>query len=261
MSKNNYWLERLSEIAQDTFDENNEQMQKELLKLYKSLMRQIAKEVDDIYFKLLEDNVARTDIWTYKHYKSLSKKLSLLIAKLGANEEALLYKQLEIALREVYQGTILPNTSQAIIDEMVIKQLLATSWSEKHFSQAIWDNKAKMLEVLKASITESVALGKSKDKAVEAIMQKCNNSFKNADRLVRTELMAVINNGQKQRYKEAGYTKVKILVAEDERLCDECMKNDGKIFNIDDVRGILPTHPRCRCTYLAVLNSKKLGES
>lgn len=241
MMKNSYWQERVSEVAQELFDEHNEILQRKLLKLYQKSMKQITKEVELLYYKLLEDTITRTDIWSYKHYQTLSKKLSILLAELGAKEETLLNQHLEESLKAIYKRTVLPKANSMVLNEMVIKQLIATSWSEKHFSQAIWDNKAKMIETLKTTLSESIVLGKSKDKAVESIMKKCNVGFRDADRLVRTELMHMINEGQKRKYKDAGYTKVKVLVADDERLCEDCMQNDGKVFDLNEVS--LPQHP------------------
>ena len=207
-----YWTKRISEVAQKQFDMTYAEMEKELKAIYEEMSKKMAKEVDDIYFKLLEDEIKRTDIWTYKHYRDLSKRMSVLAAKVGAKEEKILNKQLEIALREVYKDTQLPGASFSLINETLIKRLISTPWSEKHFSQAVWDNKQKMLDTLKKGLTESIVLGTSKDKAVEEVMKKCKVGFNTADRLVRTELMAVINQSQLEKFKDNGYTHVQVMV-------------------------------------------------
>ena len=58
------------------------------------------------------------------------------------------------------------------------------------------------------------------------------------------------------RYKDAGVTEYEILVAEDERLCNECGAMHGKRFPITEKQpGINapPFHPNCRCTIIPVL--------
>lgn len=261
MKHKEYWTKRINDVAQKQFDMTNDEMQKELKAIYESMANNMAKEVDDIYFRLLEDEITRTDIWTYKHYRDLSKRMSILAAKVGAKEQEILNKQLEIALREVYKGTPLPGASFSLINETLIRQLIATPWSEKHFSQAIWDNKAKMLEILKSGLTESIVLGKSKDETVKKLRDLIistnkdrgyKGAFADADRLVRTELMHMINEGQRQRYKENGYKQLEIYVMEDERLCEHCEPMNGKIVPIDSDE-VPPFHSRCRCGTIPVV--------
>lgn len=262
MNHKEYWTKRINDVAQKQFDMTNDEMQKELKAIYESMANKMAKEVDDIYFRLLEDEITRTDIWTYKHYRDLSKRMSILAAKVGAREQEILNKQLEIALREVYKGTPLPGASFSLINETLIQQLIATPWSEKHFSQAVWDNKAKMLEILKRGLTESIVLGKSKDETVKKLRDLIISTNKNkgykgafadADRLVRSELMHIINEGQRQRYKDNGYTELEIYVIEDERLCEKCEPMNGKIVPIDSDE-IPPIHSRCRCGTIPVVD-------
>lgn len=262
MNHKEYWTKRINDVAQKQFDMTNDEMQKELKAIYESMANKMAKEVDDIYFRLLEDEITRTDIWTYKHYRDLSKRMSILAAKVGSREQEILNKQLEIALREVYKGTPLPGASFSLINETLIQQLIATPWSEKHFSQAVWDNKAKMLEILKNGLTESIALGKSKDDTVKKLRDLIistnkdkgyKGAFADADRLVRTELMHMINEGQRQRYKDNGYKQLEIYVIEDERLCEKCEPMNGKIVPIDSDE-IPPIHSRCRCGTIPVVD-------
>lgn len=223
----------------------------------------MTQQVETIWFKLLEDEITRTDIWTYKHYRDLSKRMAVMAAKVGAREERILNTQLEIALKEIYKGTPLPpGTTFSLINETVVKQLIATPWSEKHFSQAIWDNKAKMLQILKDGLTKSIVLGESKDKTVvklrdlilkEKSDKTLHGAFADADRLVRTELQHTVIQGQIQRYKDNGYKELEIVTADDERTCEKCSALDGKIVPIDSDM-VSPFHSRCRCDMIPVID-------
>ena len=91
-----------------------------------------------------------------------------------------------------------------------------------------------------------------------------------ATMIARTEVSRVQNTGILQSYVNEGYTEVKILTAEDDHVCDLCLKyafefndtnityeNRGKekVHNISKlIKGGLfpPFHPLCRCTYLSV---------
>lgn len=96
-----------------------------------------------------------------------------------------------------------------------------------------------------------------------------------ATMIARTEISRVQNTGILQSYVNEGYTEVKILTAEDDHVCDLCLRyafefNDDegitfenrgneKVHNIIKlIKGGLfpPFHPVCRCTYLSVWKSK-----
>ena len=253
-----YWQKRIDETAQHRFDLTYEVMENETRKIYDKITREIAKEVTDMYYKLLDEDLSRTEIWTYKHYRDLAKNLNVQMVKLGLKEIDILNYNLEEALREIYVETPLPqNTpvkpSFSIIDDVQVQQIIARPWSEKHFVSTAWDNKSELVRILKKGITDSVVKGESKDKLVKVVMDKMKVGFDRADMVVRTELMHTINAGQIQRYKNNGYEKLEILVAEDERLCDECGEKHGKKVDVDST-DVPPFHPRCRCTVIPVLD-------
>lgn len=257
-----YWQKRIIETAHNRYDMSVDEMLKQTKRIYEDMQDWMAEEIDRIYFKLLEDDITRTDIWTYKHYRDLSKRIALNVARIGAKEEEILNVQLELALKEIYKETPIPGTSFSLINETVVRQLIATPWSEKHFSQAVWDNKAKMLEILKGGLTKSIVLGESKDKTVARIRDLIlstnkdkgfKGAFADADRLVRTELQHTVVQGQIQRYQDNEYKQLEIVVADDERLCEKCAALDGKIVPIDSDE-VPPFHSRCRCDVIPVID-------
>lgn len=96
-----------------------------------------------------------------------------------------------------------------------------------------------------------------------------------ATMIAKTEISRIQNTGILQSYVNEGYTEVKILTAEDNNVCDTCLRYAFE-FNEDDsviyenrgkerVHNILklikggnfpPFHPNCRCTYLSVWKTK-----
>lgn len=101
-----------------------------------------------------------------------------------------------------------------------------------------------------------------------------------ATMIARTEVSRSQNTGILQAYVDENYTEVKILTAEDDHVCATCLyyayqydkgaeltyANRGieRVHNIKKLiegRNFPPFHPLCRCTYLAVWESKnKLTE-
>lgn len=94
--------------------------------------------------------------------------------------------------------------------------------------------------------------------------------------IARTETSRIQNTGILQSYVNEGYTRVKILTAEDDNVCTICLeyafkfnKGDEVIFEnrgderVHEISDLLkggaypPFHPQCRCTYLSVWEGKE----
>ena len=93
--------------------------------------------------------------------------------------------------------------------------------------------------------------------------------------IARTETSRIQNTGILQSYVNEGYTRVKILTAEDDNVCTLCLryafeynKDDKIVFEnrgeelVHEIKDLLnggeypPFHPLCRCTYLSVWDGK-----
>lgn len=99
-----------------------------------------------------------------------------------------------------------------------------------------------------------VIQGKPVTQISKELSKRLDVSFNNSQRLVRTETMHYLNEGAKDRYKKAGIEKVKWCTAPDERTCPKCSGLNERIFDINDTP-IIPAHPRCRCTYIPVIET------
>ena len=136
---------------------------------------------------------------------------------------------------------------------------------------------------IKAKITEAVIAGehpytvapKILDVAEERLDGSNFTPKQRATMIARTEVSRVQNTGILQSYVNEGITEVKILTAEDDNVCDLCLKyafefnekdditfenrGEEKVHNISKlIKGgrFPPFHPLCRCTYLSVWESK-----
>lgn len=71
--------------------------------------------------------------------------------------------------------------------------------------------------------------------------------------LARTETVAAHAEGQLDGFERLGVkdlgVKAEWLTAGDLRVCPLCLANEGKIFSIEDARGMIPLHPNCRCSW------------
>ena len=98
---------------------------------------------------------------------------------------------------------------------------------------------------------------RKKQRLIEALIAAHNKS-EEVDRALRLWTRQVAHyadqsvvDGTIDGYKDAGVKKVKWVTAEDEKVCRECRKLDGKVFDIDKVPPRLHYHCRCTLTPLA----------
>jgi SPP1 gp7 family putative phage head morphogenesis protein len=68
--------------------------------------------------------------------------------------------------------------------------------------------------------------------------------------IARTELANAYTQGTLMRSREQGYSYVRVLASNDERVCPTCASRNGRVYPLDRVP--LPWHPRCRCVAVPV---------
>jgi SPP1 gp7 family putative phage head morphogenesis protein len=75
--------------------------------------------------------------------------------------------------------------------------------------------------------------------------------------LARTEIIRAHAEATLNRYQDFGIEgvtgEVKIEVAGD--ACERCKAIVGKVMTIDEARGLIPIHPRCRCGFKPVIKT------
>lgn len=260
-----YWEKRLDEIAQKALDDSSEETLRRMKRLYQDALKVIRKKISSLYDELLVDGeLSTTALYQYDRWQSLQQVLVNTLQELGEKEISLLTEALEAA----YIGTIgrtaeelaAPVAFTVVNKKAVAEAVKRQAIGGQHFSDRIWKNKDRLLQLLNKKITDVIMLGESKDKAVKAVMERFNVAFSDADRLVRTETMHTINSAQKAAYTSAGYTRYKFLAHIDKRTSDICRELNGQYFNFDDAQvgvNYPPMHPRCRSTVIPDLKSRK----
>jgi SPP1 gp7 family putative phage head morphogenesis protein len=242
-------------LSDSIFKKNTKELQKQLLKYYKQASKTIENEIANLYVKMLADGeISSNTLYSFSRYRNLQETISKEIYKIGKLEIESTQLTLLDSYKEIYLKTnekLGIDTSWTILNENFAKEVVNANFKGAKYSDRIWDNKSKLKQQLEKNIVDTVISGESKDKAVKAIIDRFGVAFSDSDRIVRTETMRVLNDGQKQSYKDNGYTKVEWLVEDDDRLCDECSPLDGKIFDINAVPSLI--HPNCRCTFIAVI--------
>jgi len=229
---------------------------------YRRISDRLIAELEAMYDKLIieaqDGKPLISHLYQYNKYYEMLGKIEKELLVLGDRQNRTLSRSLE----DMYEkNTKLVGESFNLgtsINPERVQEVISQTWVDGgvHWSQSIWNNQAKLTETIREGIIDCVSTGKTTDDFTKMLMGRFNVSYREANRLARTELMHVQNQSALDKYKEAGIEEYEILVADDERTCDECMEMDGKIFKMSEQEpGINypPFHPNCRCTVLAVI--------
>ena len=256
-----YWTKRLEQIANKSYDDSVKVM-KDLKHMYLQALDELEAAYEELYIRMLEDGeVSPLTQYKFNRYKKLEREFVEQLKKLGQEEVRMLEDLAISAYVAVAMETsgVLNYVFEPLQLHQMAQKAFEMNWKGSNFSSRIWNNKNKLLVRLKKMITDTIALGKSKDETVKDFMKVFNASFNDADRLVRTELMNIINQAQKDIYTQRGYRKYTLLPHYDNRTSEICQKlNTTREYEFKDAitgENYPPFHPRCRTITIPVIES------
>ena len=139
----------------------------------------------------------------------------------------------------------------AKLDESVVEDVLSYPWSGAMFSDRLWQNKQALLFHVRETITQGVMQGKSIPTMSKELSARMGQSYKAAERLIRTETTYFHGESDKAAYEAAGVDEYEYVATLDSRTCEVCAALDGKHFKLKDAQAGVnypPMHPNDRCT-------------
>lgn len=142
----------------------------------------------------------------------------------------------------------------AKMSNRIIAEILRNPWSGKTFSERIWANAKALEKALREIITSGMMTGQGTRKMAAALADSMGVSYRNAERLVRTEANYIANAAEIESYKECGIEQYRFLAVLDDRTSEVCAELDSSVFNVSEARAgenLPPMHPRCRSTTVA----------
>lgn len=137
------------------------------------------------------------------------------------------------------------------LDSIAVEKVIASRWSGKNFSQRIWTNTKLLSGVLRETISSGVHRGLSIPQMSKMVEDKMNGGYRNAVRLVRTEMNFVNNQAHADSMKDAGVEQYEFMAVMDGRTSQKCRERDGEHFLLEEKvvgENYPPLHPRCRST-------------
>lgn len=249
----NHW----DEIAQTQYS-NSDLMMDKLKVAYKRALRNLDKALSELYLKMLEDGeVSSLTLYKEDRYMNLYNSIAKEVDILNSIQKDIMQAGLSGAYRDTFEATAdALEYDASLLAEEQIERAVAMNWLGRNFSDSIETEKKKLFSQLNKSIIAIIILGKSKDDAAKILKDRLGASFSNADRLVRTETMFIINQSQKDAYVAAGYTQYKIMATLDSRTSEICRREDGNVYSFADVvAGVNypPLHCYCRSTVIPII--------
>lgn len=137
------------------------------------------------------------------------------------------------------------------IDRKAIEQTINTKWNGRNYSDSIWADRDKLVQVLNKTIPQAFSRGLSIKQMADEISSITNTSLNHAKTLARTEVNYIANQTDLKIYKQIGIEEYQYLATLDSRTTEICRELDGKIFPVSKAQvGINypPNHVCCRST-------------
>lgn len=225
-----------------------------------------AAAVDSAILKELNTLAMRSRI---SRLEKLYSETLVELQKLGERSEAAIGDFLKTAGRERYlQGLYdLGSVGKLAIpvsklNPANLEKTLAARWEGGNYSTRIWKNTTKLAKTLKATISQGLHRGLSIDKMSKAIDRDMRAGYKNAERLVRTEMNFVQTRMAADSMSAAGLDEYEFVAVLDHRTTQRCQALDGTTHLIEEMQqgaNAPPMHPRCRSTITATFSESLKG--
>ncbi|WP_138751811.1 minor capsid protein [Paenibacillus sinopodophylli] len=138
------------------------------------------------------------------------------------------------------------------IDTKTLESIVARPWIGSNYSKRIWGNTDKLVVRLQTDFTQAIIRGESNTKLARQLEVDMGVSFRQAERLVRTESSFIQNEASYDSYKQSEVVgKYRYLATLDSRTSTACRGMDNKVFDLKDKQiGVTwpPLHANCRST-------------
>lgn len=269
--QNNYWETRIQKI----YDKHQKELSVD--DLYRSVYESLHNEVKDLYSALKERDLTRTELYKSAKFLSFRKDLSRRLTDISGSLNDRLGKTLIKAYKDAglaAKDSIGKKSVWTVQNRHMAEACIERSWAGDSFSNRIWKNRTQLAKQIEQDISGIVITGMgrnqllkelngldyrerfhppdgaSQDEAEQALEAYLQRGRRQADCLVRTELMHTLNTAQIETYRGEG---VNYLEFECEpTACPDCLAiAENNPYPINKIPCEI-RHPNCRCTWLAV---------
>lgn len=181
-------------------------------KAYRGQYLTISRRLDDLYIEAQRrGDLSRTKLWNYRAYRGIEADLRQFCEANVNQQRDAMYRCLDRVFEDVigaspdrfnHEKYILPYSPRAIID---------TAWSGDHFSNRIWRNTEQLADQIRVEAQQVVMGLRSPEIVKRDLMTVYDVGYKQASRLVDTEVSYVLNKANLENYRRLEMTKVTIV--------------------------------------------------
>lgn len=137
------------------------------------------------------------------------------------------------------------DVSKSAINKLVDGKIKGIDWSDR-----IWANQDALKNDVNRIMKQALLTHTNPVSQTKLIRDRYNVTEKQARRLLRTESARVMAQQGIDNAKDLGYTKV--MWVTNTAACRICMPHDGKTYALNEADGMIPQHPNCLCSWVAV---------
>lgn len=154
-------------------------------------------------------------------------------------------------------GFDLPEASVDVAMNRPIHQETLQTMYRRHF-RALEGVTQEMDRQMSRTLTEGFAQGHHPRKMASELNDRIDKiGITRARTIAQTETIRTHATSTLDSYERSDTEQVvketEFSDSDDARVCDECEDLDETTYAVDEARGIIPVHPRCRCSFLPVL--------
>lgn len=270
-----YWKRREMRQRMQLYNKTVEELDRELGRQYmrvsKDLKRLFMSAIEE--FKNKDGVIEPGELYRSDRYYKLMNQCNDELSKLALKQTKAIDSKLVTVYKEqsLIEKDVLGDRFglYTVVDTQAAKQVVQSIWCAdgKDLSNRIWKNKDLLMQKLEDGLFDFVSRGQPTAQLVSSLIadqigptaaeygnifdDAFREAYNNARRLVRTETAHVQNKATQDRYKDAGFTKYRIIAEPD--CCEVCADLAEQIFDIDEL--VIPAHPNCRCAMAALTES------
>lgn len=268
---NRFWRRREMRQRARLFNKSVTELDNELGRQYKRVGDLIKRELLSMLEELRgRDGVIQpSDLYSSKRYYQMLNEVNAELDRLALKD----MKVIENKLLDVYEKQSRLTADDFglyySIDKDAAMVVIRETWccDGRDLSQRIWRNRGLLMQKLEDSLFDFVSRGQPTAQLVTDLIadqigptaaelgsildDDFREAYNNARRLVRTETARVQTRATQDRYKEAGFTKWRVIAEPD--CCEVCADLAEQVFDIDQL--VIPAHPNCRCAMAAITES------
>lgn len=197
-----------------------------------------------------------------KAYMSRLEELKLALRNevilLGGAEELQFTDSLSQAYNNAYEKTAYNvntytgfSTGFESLNNEKLSKAISEKWLEENYSDRIWKNKQKLLNELETTLLQGIAQGHNSKKIAQKMAENYGTSYKNCERLARTEVGHIAGQATLASYKKTNVDKYEFVATLDLKTSHICQSLDGKVFLLKEAQegvNYPEMHPNCRST-------------